>query len=163
MGQRENEDEPRLRRFLYPTMPGNLKTWQVRRLTPSQMKSRYLRAFSASMGNHSLSLSYCLWTPEQFEALMTEDFAKEIESIKVQLADRAAFIMHQGLGLIRVDKNDKDPEVTLSPAIASALARIVDRFLGQEDKVMDGKGQFRLVVDGLDRGTVPAEPKAPPQ
>lgn len=132
--------------FLYPPLPGKFYPSRIRKMGDESRKERYLDVFAASMANHSVALYYCAWTQDEFKAVLDPDFKKRILQAKAEVADRAKFIMHRGMGLVEKDKEVKD-----MPAVTASMAKVVEN-LGSEDSLLLGSGEgVKLVVDGLDR------------
>lgn len=132
--------------FLYPPLPGKFYPSRIRKMGDESRKERYLDVFASSMGNHSVSLYYCAWTQDEFEAALDDKFKRNIAQVRAQLADRATFIMHRGMGLVERDKDVKD-----MPAVTASMAKVVEALSAKDDSLQaTGKG-FKLVVEGLDR------------
>ena len=136
-------------------MLGRFWKKEIRQLPPEKRRARYLQIFLASVGNHSVSLYYCVWSQEEFEAALSPGFQKEIRAARAQMADRTTFILHRALGLI------KDEKGGLAPATnAQALAKVVDKLSDASSAYDDAGGDdgFKLVVKGLDRTATPPGP-----
>lgn len=145
------------RDFLFPRMPGAFKPSIMRKKDIGFLRDRYIQVLSASMGNHGMAMFYCAWSQEQFEAAMTDAFAKRIEGTRALLADRAAFIMHKAMGLVAGD------EPTAPPTVTAAMAKVVESFGSPAgDKKAPKKG-YKLIVDGLARPGATAHPGAVPE
>lgn len=142
--------------FLYPPMPGQFSPWRIRKQPLDSLRDRYIQVLNSSLGNHSVALFYCCWSQEQFEAALDDDFKKRIVQTKMQLADRATFIMYKGMGLIGSKESDTPPSVT------AAMAKVVEKM--SEDSAQDNfqKKGMRLVVEGLDRNAKFVDPPAAP-
>lgn len=138
--------------FLYPKLPGKFYPSRVRKMALESRKDRYIDVFTASLANHSVALYYCAWEQDEFEAALDPKFKKRILQARSQIADRAKFIMHRGMGLVEKDKEVKD-----MPAVTASMAKVVEN-LASEDFNLRGSGEgVKLVVDGLDR-TMTAPP-----
>lgn len=151
----KSPEAKRTRDFLFPKMPDAFRPSNVRKMTIDQLRARYITVLSATMGNHSMSLFYCCWTQEQFDvAYESVKFQRAIARAKSQLADRATFIMHRGLGLIEgtLDQGGPNTQVT------AALAKVIESLRAKEVE-KEGGGGFEVVVKGLDRSAPP--PAAP--
>lgn len=145
----------RLDSFLYPPLPAAFAPYEVKKFPLSKLRERYLSVLSATMGNHSIALFYCCWTHAQFVAALTDNFKKDIAITMSQLADRATFLMHRGMGLV---KTDDDVAGVPTGSAASALAKVVEN-LKAKDVEQESGGGFKLVVEGLDRSApAPAVP-----
>lgn len=144
--------------FLYPAMPAAFSPYEIKKWPVDKLRERYLHVLSATMGNHSIALFYCCWAQEQFEAAAESvKFRKAIERTRAQLADRATFLMHRGMGLIRAE-NSGPPNMQVS----AALAKVVES-LKAKDVEQESGGGFSLVVEGLDTKTpTPAAPDRKP-
>lgn len=136
-----------LRRFLFPQLPAAFTAWEIRKLPVEDLKNRYIKVLSATMGNHSIALFYCCWEQDQFEAVLDAAFKKRIRQTKAQLADRASFIMHQAMGLVTVEDGITTPA---SPQATSAMAKVVEKLNERGEQEETGKG-FKLIVEGLER------------
>lgn len=141
----------RLDNFLYPPLPAAFAPYEVRKFPLDKLRERYLSVFSATMGNHSIALFYCCWTHEQFVAALSDNFKKDIAVTKSQLADRATFLMHRGMGLV---KTDEDVAGVPTGSAAATLAKVVEK-LKESDAELETGGGFKLVIDGLDRSVKP--------
>jgi hypothetical protein len=140
--------------FLYPTLPGTFQPWEVRKLPLEKLRARYIQAFSASMGNHSVAKFYCCWAEVQFQAARTQAFDAQIEETRVQLADRAKYIMYQGMGLVASEKPATPPQIT------AAMAKVVESLGSTATESKRAKKGYKLVVDGLARPPVSPPPGA---
>lgn len=127
--------------FLYPSMPDAA---DVGGMDLDELRARYIQVFSASMGNHSLSKFYCGWNQEQFEAAGTAGFEAELSRAREELADRAALIMHRGMGLVAGD----GPAVP--PTVTAAMAKVVESMSTPAAGKTAKKG-YKLTVSGLMR------------
>ena len=155
-GNKGKDHRKELDHFLYPAMPAAFTPCEIRKLPVEKLRERYLNVMSATMGNHSISLFYCAWTQEQFEEALGAKFRKQIEQVKAQLADRAMFLMHRGMGLVKVD-GDAEPNMQVS----AALAKVVES-LKAKDVEQESGGGFKLIVEGLDRSApAPADTRPP--
>lgn len=155
--QRVDSGQKELNNFLYPKMPGMFLPYAIRKMPIEKLRDRYLRAFSASMGNHSLSKFYCCWSEEQYEAALSPAFEKRISDAMAILADRATYIMYRGMGLVA-----DDPDKATLPTITAAIAKVVETMNGPSNKggVSGKMGKaYRLTVNGLAR---PAPPTGKP-
>lgn len=143
------------RDFLFPPMPGAFQPSEVRKMPLEELRDRYIKVLSATMGNHSMSLFYCSWDQEQFEDALNAKFKKRIMIAKSQLADRATFIMHQGLGLIATADGGAPP----ASQVTAALAKVVEKFNERGEQQEAGKG-YKLVIEGLERNKTGIPPAA---
>ena len=130
--------------FLHPPMPGAFSPSRVRKMHVELLRDRYIQVFSASMGNHSLSKFYCCWSQEQFEEALSPAFEKAIERARVELADRAALIMHRGMGLV----GDGSVE-TVPPTVTAAMAKVVENMKNPDGTLGIPKKAYKLTVNGL--------------
>ena len=144
--------------FLYPKMLGGFDPYKIRKLSLAEQRARYLKVYSATMGNHSLSLFYCCWTPEKFEAALDANFARSINHVKATLADRATYIMHKNMGLVR-GADDESGNRTMVPGIVSAVAKVVEKLNERTEHAAAGKG-YKLIVEGLERNSTGLPPAA---
>ncbi len=142
--------------FLYPSLPGMFQPCQVRKLPLEKLRSRYIQSFSASMGNHSVAKFYCCWSEVQFQAARTAGFDAQIEETRVQLADRAKYIMYQGMGLVASEKPATPPQIT------AAMAKVVESLGSTATESKRAKKGYKLVVDGLARPPIQTAPPGPP-
>lgn len=142
--------------FLYPSLPGMFQPCQVRKLPLEKLRSRYIQVFSASMGNHSVAKFYCCWNEVQFQAARTAGFDAQIEETRVQLADRAKYIMYQGMGLVASEKPATPPQIT------AAMAKVVESLGSTAVESKRAKKGYKLVVDGLARPQVTPPPPGTP-
>lgn len=154
-GSDSNADAKRAKDFLFPKMPGAFRPAIIRKKPLNWLRGRYIKVFSATMGNHSMALFYCCWTQEQFEEAMDARFKRQIQIAKSALADRATFIMHKSMGLI-ADDAEIGP---VNAQVSSALAKVVEK-LKEKDADQETGGGFKVVVDGLDRSAAPPAPPA---
>jgi len=135
-------------------MPKHLAPGHFKGKTEEWVRERYLRVYAASMGNHSIARFYCHWTPEEYDRQVAEipAFAAAIRCESLNVADRARYLLHEGLGLLTC--NEEEP-VTNSQAL-NILARLEgelrERGEIEVDKAKSGKGTRRsVVVEGLQR------------
>lgn len=152
--------DKRERDFLFPRMPGPFRPALIRKLPVEVLRARYIQVLSATMGNHSMGLFYCDWTQDQFEAALNAKFRKQIALARSMLADRAQFILHKTMGLIR-SADDDEGSRTMNPTVTSAMAKVVDSLRSNEMIRESASRGFKLVVEGLDR-TKTAPPQEPP-
>lgn len=146
--------------FLYPPMPGRFQRGQVRKLPPEMLKSRYLQVLSASLGNHSMALYYCCWSPKQFQEVLDDEFQVRIDELRAQLADRATFIMHQSMGLISDRTVGGRPMPAIPPAVTSAMRQVVEKLQEKSAAAAPtAKKGRKLVIEGLDRTKTGAPPE----
>lgn len=129
--------------FLHPPMPGAFSPSRVRKMHVDLLRDRYIQVFSASMGNHSLSKFYCCWSQSQFEEALDEGFEKAIERAREELADRAALIMHRGMGLVGEGADMVPPTVT------AAMAKVVENMKNPDGTLGPPKKAYKLTVNGL--------------
>ena len=108
------------------------------------LRDRYIQVFSASMGNHSLSKFYCCWSQEQFEEAMNPAFEKALERARTELADRAALIMHRGMGLVAADGDAMVP-----PTVTAAMAKVVESMTNPDGTKGLPRKAYKLTVNGL--------------
>ena len=150
-----------LENFLHPPMPGAFSPSRVRKMHVELLRDRYIQVFSASMGNHSLSKFYCCWSQEQFEAAMNPAFEKALERARTELADRAALIMHRGMGLVAADGDAMVP-----PTVTAAMAKVVESMTNPDGTKGIPRKAYKLTVNGLARPTpsavVPSGPRRGP-
>ena len=142
--------------FLYPSLPGLFEPRRVRKMPLEKLRARYIQCFSASMGNHSVAKFYCCWSEVQFQAARTVGFDAQIEETRVQLADRAKYIMYQGMGLVASEKPATPPQIT------AAMAKVVEGLSGSAVEAKKAKKGYKLVVDGLARPPVTPPPPGTP-
>ena len=138
--------------FLYPALPGMFQPYQVRQMPLEKLRARYIQSFSASMGNHSVAKFYCCWSEVQFQAARTAAFDAQIEETRVQLADRAKYIMYQGMGLVASEKPATPPQIT------AAMAKVVESLGSTATESKRAKKGYKLGVDGLARPPVTPPP-----
>lgn len=129
--------------FLYPEMPGAFVPSVIRKKPLPWLKDRYIQVYSASMGNHSISIFYCDWDQDQFEAILDDDFQKRIDRARAQLADRATYIMHKGMGLVGDGS-------AVAPSVTAAMAKVVEMLHAKGEQHGERKG-FKLKVEGFDK------------
>lgn len=140
--------------FLYPEMPKALTPGAVRKWSPEKRMGRYLEVYLATMGNHSMALFYCCWDQEEFDGLIAAfpQFARQITNSRAQLADRATFLMHRGMGLVKIGDEER-PSTNLQ--VSSAMARVVEGLRARHEPQNGFKQKgFKLVVEGLERDKV---------
>ena len=77
---------------------------------------------------------------------MNDDFKKRIEWARAQVADRAAYLMHKTLGLVKNEAGFTPPTNS-----AAALAKVVANLRARREKPGAGSG-YTVVVEGLERG-----------
>lgn len=140
--------------FLFPPLPVERLVLTVKRAPLEQRRGRYLQAFRSSMGNHSLAMFFAGWNQLEFEAVCDSGFKQRISEEKAALADRATFIMHRSLGLVKSEDGAKTNLMSVS-----AMARVVEKL--KEEEQSSGSvnpsggnaraGGFKLVVEGLQR------------
>lgn len=157
------DDRVELDKYLFPRLPAAFHKWKIKQYPVEKLRDRYIKVLEATMGNHSIALFYCVWTQDQFEKALNPTFKKRILAAKAQLADRASFIMHRGMGLIKTDADDK----ALPPTVTAAMAKVVESLNNKEELHRDSGKSFKLIVEGLDRAkSVPRSdppPSEPPQ
>lgn len=153
-------------RFLYPQLPASFLAWEIRKMSLDELRARYLKVLNASMGNHSMSMFYCCWEQEQFEAALDAKFKKQILLAKARLLDRATYILHKACGLVKSDPWAEDPT-----ANAVTVSRVVDKLYETRSETSSSGEGFKLTVEGLDRTKklppapmplVPPPPPSPP-
>jgi hypothetical protein len=134
--------------FLYPPMPGAFLPSEMRKKDAEYRIARYMKTYSATMGNHSISLFYAAWNQEDFEIICAEfpEFPLMIAEEKNRLADRAQFMLHKTMGLI---PNAGELDDT-HQANAAALARVVEKINEGRTDTRSTKG-VALRVEGLER------------
>lgn len=142
--------------FLYPPMPGAFRVYDIRRRSLEDLKDRYIKVLSATMGVHSAALFYCCWTQDQFEAVLDDEFKKRILQTRAQLADRATFIMYKGMGLVGGKNNE------VAPSVTAAMAKVVEKMAENSDAIMESGKGYKLIVEGLDRNAKHVPPPAAP-
>ena len=135
--------------FLFPKMLGSFQPAAIRKWPVEKLRERYLSALNASMGNHSLGMFFCCWTQEQFDAIMTDAFAKKISALRASLADRALMIMHTGMGLIG------DGGAAAPPSVTAAMAKVVENMKNPDGTLGVAKKAYKLTVNGLQRPSAP--------
>ncbi len=140
--------------FLFPKLPGAFVPSKIRQMPLEWLKERYLLVLDASMGNHSMALFYCCWDEDQFQAVVDDGFRVLISRTMTKLADRAAFIMHRGIGL--VEGGDAD-----TPAVTAVMAKVVAELNAGQTVAENAKRSYKLTVDGLKR-PAPQTVVAPP-
>jgi len=131
--------------FLFPPMLGAFVPSTVRKLPLDDLRARYLKVLNATMGNHSMSLFYCDWTQEQFEAALNARFKKQIKSARSQLADRVTYMMHRAMGLIKSERS----EVANTQVIA-AMARVAEK-LNERNEMQESTKGYKLIIEGLEQ------------
>lgn len=129
--------------FLFPKMLGSFQPAAIRKWPVEKLRERYLIAFNASMGNHSLSMFFCCWNQDQFEAAMTDAFEKKISRLRGELADRAMLIMHKGMGLVG------DGVASVPPTVTAAMAKVVENMKNPDGTLGVQKKAYKLTVNGL--------------
>lgn len=135
-------------------MPGTFSPYEMKKKPVAFLRDKYLKAFAATAANHSASMFFCAWDQDAFEAALDADFQKRIDRARAQVADRAAFVMNQALGLVKNEAGAAPPINSVS-----ALARIAKNLRARREQPKT-KSRYTLVVNGLDRG--PAQlPPAP--
>lgn len=155
-----NGNDKRVGDFLYPPMPGAFDPWKIRKLAADAVRERYIQVLAATLGNHSIACFYCCLDQDQFDALLTVKFKKRILQAKSQLADRATYIMHRNLGLVR-GPDEGDAERPPAPGAIASLAKVVEKLQSSEIPSGNGEG-FKMKIEGLDRSrSAPAVPDSP--
>ncbi len=138
--------------FLFPKMLGSFQPAAIRKWPVEKLRERYLSALNASMGNHSLGMFFCCWTQEQFDAIMTDAFAKRIAALRASLADRALMIMHTGMGLVG------DGGAAAPPSVTAAMAKVVENMKNPDGTLGVAKKAYKLTVNGLQSPAAPTGP-----
>jgi hypothetical protein len=150
-----------LKDWLYPKMPKHLAQSQIRPKSREWLLDRYIQVYSASMGNHSVSRFYCHWTMADYEAETAADpaFAEAIRNESLNIADRAKYLLHEGLGLLTCV--DEAAPITNTAAL-NILARLEGELRERGEIEADRREQAKtsgrrraVFVEGLER------PKAP--
>ena len=149
---KKRSDSKGLHDFLYPPMPGSFSPYEMRKKSVEFLREKYLKTFAATAGNHSIAMHFCAWEQDDFEAALDDDFLKRIDRARAQVADRAAFIMHQTLSLVKNKTADAPPINSVS-----ALARIAKNLRARSEQPQT-KARFNIVVNGLDRGPAQSQP-----
>ncbi len=135
--------------FLHPRIPGKFMPDAIKRKSLPWLKARYLKVFNATMGNHSMALFYCAWKPARFREVLAADqeFETAIADAKAEIADRAAFMLYKGLGLIAGEEGSHEP----TPQTGAVLAKIVESMAEKAPVKEVKKKSFKLTVSGLKR------------
>ncbi len=143
--------------FLYPKMPAPFLPSRVVRFPIAQLKDRYIQVFAATMGNHSIALFYCVWTPDRFEAVVTADpvFGRRIEAERARLVDRATFLLNKNIGLVCNEAGETPGGIGSGSA---TLAKVVGDLKAATSESKGKKKGYKLTVDGLARPVVGALP-----
>ena len=79
---------------------------------------------------------------------MSPAFEKALERARAELADRAALIMHRGMGLVAADGDAMVP-----PTVTAAMAKVVESMTNPDGTKGLPRKAYKLTVNGLARPT----------
>ena len=109
--------------FLAPRMPGRFAPSEIRKRGTEWRQDRYLKAYAATMGNHSIARFFAAWSPTEFRTEISNYpmFQQNIADEAEMIADRAKYVLYVDLGLIEGEVGKKT-----RTSVSAVLARLVE-------------------------------------
>lgn len=129
--------------LFFPKPPKNAGCKTLAAMSIQKKKERFLQSYNARGGNETFAMMESGLSRAQVKVLLTEDedMMAAVAEIKIQIKDRAKYLLMQRIGLVKV------PNIF-------AMAKVADNLLLQSAKALDkdlfgdeGGGTIKLILN----------------